>query len=87
MPSPLTKEHLDASLQDLVRHFTRSLATLADRSDRRFDGLDQQLREARVKLDAVMSGEVLVTRKQLTRLLERLRSRGIDLSEQEIFGA
>lgn len=54
---------------------------------KRFDNIDQELLQVNTKLDAIMSGEVLVTRKQLERLLQALKDKGIDLDETKILAA
>lgn len=91
MASPITKDHLDAVAKDLARHFNESIGMLRKHVDERFtqidNRLDREFPDIHTKLDAIMSGEILVTRKQPSRLLLALKSRGIELNEEEIFAA
>jgi len=92
MASPLNKSHLK-SLHDAIRAEMR-LNTKDIIGDQReslrpirkdLHGLRDQVREANTKLDAIMSGDVLVTRDQLLRLMEKLKAQGITVDEREIF--
>jgi len=51
------------------------------------DGLRDQMRDVHTKLDAIMSGDVLVTRHQLLRLIEKLKAQGFTVDEKELFAA
>ncbi len=77
MTPSVTKDHLDAAVQEITRHFNQALGKFRIHADEQFSDIQ-------TKLDAIMSGEVLVTRKQLQRLLHALRDRGIELNEEEI---
>lgn len=87
MAQPLTTNHLK-SLHDAIRAEMRQ-NTKDIISDQRqsLQPIRGELQEANTKLDAIMSGEVLVTRKQLERVLRALKARGIELDEHEIFAA
>lgn len=47
--------------------------------------LKEEFEKIGVKLEAIMSGDVLVTKKQLQRVLQALERRGIILDQKEIF--
>lgn len=85
--TPLTRSELDqrltAATREIIDHFTKSQAI----QSRRLDSLDQQFATVNTKLDAIMSGELLVTRKQLQRLLHMLKKKGIEVDEAEILAA
>ncbi len=78
---------LHAEMNGLARHFTTSLGKLEERMEARFSSIDSQFVEVNTKLDAIMSGEILVTRKQLERLLTALEAQGIKLNVSEILAA
>ena len=92
MPQPLSKGHLKA-LHDAIRAEMRQNAKdiIGDQRQtlqpirKDLHGLRDQMREANTKLDAIMSGDVLVTRDQLLRLLEKLKAQGFSVDEREIF--
>lgn len=93
-PTPATKQQLDsavasihADINDLARHFTTALGKFAERTDSQFAHIDEQFTEVNTKLDAIMSGEVLVTRKQIERLITALEAQGIKLNVSEILAA
>jgi hypothetical protein len=83
MATPLTKDHLDEAARDLARHFATGLGSLRQH-------IDEQFAQVNTKLDAIMSGEVLVTRDQLhdtiRKLARELKAKGIDLDESKILG-
>lgn len=58
-----------------------------DGLEKRFDGLEHHLVVVNTKLDAIMSGEILVTRTQLHRLLRILKTKGIEIDETEVLTA
>ena len=87
MSQPATKddlkhlgEGLHAGINDLTRHFTTALGKLGEH-------VDGQFAEVNTKLDAIMSGEILVTRKQIERLINALERQGIKLNVSEILAA
>ena len=99
--TPVTKKQLDdavlsirSDVKDLARHFTTALGKLGERTDNQFIEVNTKLfevstklLEVNTKLDAIMSGEVLVTRKQIERLLSALEAQGIKLNVSEILAA
>ena len=94
MAQPLTKTHLKA-LHDAIRAEMRQ-STKEIIGDQRestrpikkgLQELREQMGEANTKLDAIMSGDVLVTRSQLLRVLEKLKAQGFKIDEREIFAA
>lgn len=94
MPQPFTKTHLDraigtmrSDIKDLTRHFTQGTGTLRREMHNRFDDVDEELTEAHTKLDAIMSLDVIATRKQLLILMRALKAKGIELDEAEILAA
>jgi hypothetical protein len=92
MPQPLTRNHLK-SLHDAIRAEMRENTKdiIGDQREslqpirKDLRGVRDQMREANTKLDAIMSGDVLVTRGQLLRLMEKLKAQGITVDEREIF--
>ncbi len=86
---------LGTTLRDEIRENTREIISHSNQSqgkqniaiDNRFTKVDTQLLDLHTKLDAIMSGEVLVTRKQLERLLRALKAKGIELNEADILAA
>lgn len=77
------RAELRHAAKDIISDQRQSLTPI--QSD--LHGLREQMREAHTKLDAIMSGEVLLTRAQFSRLLERLRAMGISVDEREIFAS
>jgi archaellum component FlaC len=49
--------------------------------------LKNDMTEVKTKLEAIMSGDVLVTRNQLLLVLEKLRAQDVIIEEREIFPA
>lgn len=69
--------------REVIRHFNQSQGE----QNRRLERMETELLQANTKLDAIMSGEVLVTRKQMERLLRALKAKGIELDEADILAA
>jgi len=61
--------------------------TLSSQMRDRSEKVGEQLVTINAKLDAIMSGEVLVTKEQFLRLLRMLEAAGITIDEQEIFSS
>lgn len=97
MSQPATKDDLKnlgkslhADIKDLARHFTTTFGKHGDRLDSidgRLEHIETDLTQVNTKLDAIMSGEILVTRKQIERLINALESQGIKLNISEILAA
>lgn len=94
MAQPLGRAHLDSAvstirrdIRDVVTHFNKSQGKQTEWLKREFREVREQFQIVNTKLDAIMSGEVLVTRKQLERLLRALKAKGIELDEAEILAA
>jgi exonuclease VII large subunit len=99
--TPVTKADLAAladglratlreNTRDVLQHQQESLAPIRQdvslvRTDLR--EIRHELGEVNTKLGAIMTGEVLVTRHQLTRLLQQLNARGVRIDEQDIFAS
>ena len=84
------RAELRQNTKDLIADQRESLVPIrtdlaAVRSD--VTSLRDQMREVHTKLDAIMSGDVLVTRHQLLRLVGKLKAQGISLDETELFAA
>lgn len=69
--------------RDIVRHFSDS-QNGQNKEIREIKGL---MFEAHTKLDAIMSLDVIATRKQLLSLMRALKLKGIELDEAEILAA
>ncbi|MBI4092347.1 MAG: hypothetical protein HY420_00290 [Candidatus Kerfeldbacteria bacterium] len=89
MTQPLTKADLKAAIVKLSTKddLTDAVHTLTASMNSRFTKIDQTLTEAHTKLDAIMSLDVIATRKQLLILMRALKAKGIDLDEAEILAA
>lgn len=92
--TPATKQQLDgvalsirADINDLAGHFTTALGKLGGHVDDLSSHMDEQFLEVNTKLDAIMSGEILVTRKQIQRLITALETQGMKLNVSEILAA
>ena len=81
MPQPLTTAHLDG-IRAEMRDNTKDLLNYMGQ---RFSKLDEQLVPINTKLDAIMTGDVLVTRGQLLRVFAKLKAQGVTIDEREIF--
>ncbi len=62
---------LRATTKDLVSHFSKQ-----------FDKMHQAQAETNTKLDAIMNGDVLVTRSQLLRVFAKLKAQGVPLMSE-----
>ncbi len=76
-----------ADIKDLARHFTTAQAKLETKVDNLATRTDVQFLEVNTKLDAIMSGEILVTRKQIQRLITALETQGLKFNISEILAA
>lgn len=77
---------LGSNLRDEIRENTRDIISHFNGSQgQQNEWMKEQFLVVNTKLDAIMSGEVLVTRKQLDRLVRALKTQGIKLDEAEIF--
>lgn len=84
------REAISGNTREIIDHFNKSqsLQNLRlDKIDGRLEHIETDLTQVNTKLDAIMSGEILVTRKQIERLLEALRVKGIVLNVSEILAA
>ncbi len=92
MSKPITTAQLKA-LHDAIRAESRENTREIIRDQREslrpikkdLHDVRDDIRETNTKLDAIMSGDVLVTRHQMLRLLEKLKAQGIRVDEKEIF--
>lgn len=74
------REVIKGNTQDLISHFNKSQGLQDER-------MDAQFSDVNTKLDAIMSGEILVTRRQVERLISALEAQGIKLNVCEILAA
>lgn len=77
---PLTVDDLRVHTREIVSHFNASQSN----QDK---WIHEEFMVVNTKLDAIMSGEVLVTRRQFQRLLRILDARGIKINEAEVLAA
>ncbi len=75
-------------LRDEIRENTRTIiAHFNESQGTQTAWIKEDFNVVNTKLDAIMSGEVLVTRKQIERLLNALKANGIELNPSEILAA
>lgn len=77
---PITANFLRAQTREVIEHFEVS-------QRKHEEWIHEEFMSVNTKLDAIMSGEVLVTRKQLQRLLRELSVQGISRNEKNILAA
>jgi len=77
---PITLDFLRSQTREIIEHFEAS-------QRKQDEWIHEEFTSVNTKLDAIMSGEVLVTRKQLQRLLRELSARGITLNEKKILAS
>lgn len=74
------REETKEATREIIGHFNAS-------QGKQDEWIKEEFSTINTKLDAIMSGEVLVTRKQFQRLLRTLAARGIEVNEAEILAA
>lgn len=74
------RETIKEGTRDVISHFNQS-------QGKQTEWIKQEFAEVNTKLNAIMSGEVLVTRPQIKRLIRALKAKGIELDEAEIFAS
>lgn len=74
------RDEIQENTRDIISHFNKS-------QSQQTAWIRQEFVEVNTKLEAVMSGEVLATRKQNERIVHALKNKGISLDEEEIFRA
>ncbi len=74
------RAEMKETTREIISHFSAS-------QGKQNDWIKEEFSTINTKLDAIMSGELLVTRKQFQRLLRTLAARGIEVNEAEILAA
>jgi len=84
------REVIAENTRDIIGHFNTSQGIQnkrLDSIDERLVRIETEMVQVNTKLDAIMSGEMLVTRKQIERLINALEAQGIKLNLTEILAA
>lgn len=89
--SPLNKADLrhglhgiHSAVQAEIRAATKDIL---DHVGKGFSKVNQELTEMNTKLEAIMSGEVLVSKEQLLLLIDQLKERGIEVNTSRLFAS
>lgn len=75
------RDEIRENTRDIISHVNKGMGTLRSDMNSGFNRVDQQFVEVNTKLEAIMSGEVLVTREEHKKLVSTLRHQGIRINE------
>lgn len=74
--------HKHDGIRSEIRENTRDILGYINK---KISPVGEQIGEINTKLEAIMSGEILVTRSQFLNLVRQLKSQGIKLEEDKLF--